>query len=84
MTTETVEPFTLCQETNWYDNIPEQGILCTTYACNGSLPRIVIISERNIWGYFKDNYGCAYKEATPLSKDEAIALVYQGAQHASQ
>jgi hypothetical protein len=72
------------QKVNWYDNIPEQGILCwisdgnksPTYKQKGTLPGIVLQYKKDSPMPFRVN-GCSRKYAIPLTQEEANNLIYQ-------
>jgi hypothetical protein len=75
------EDYSIYQESHWYDNIPEQGILCE--ASNrpfGAAPiKIkVVMLQRTESGFFMDVRGYIYRYAVPLTKEQALELVYKG------
>ena len=72
--TEVIEP-------KWYDNIPTQGILCwvtTTRKLSSTIRFINDYKEGKDYPFYCWLTGQAYKEVTPLTKEEVMQFIYQG------
>lgn len=68
----TIEPM-------WYENIPEQGILCWVDDNSGTQLRIVTKYRSEFEFHFKvEGTGVWYKNATPLTLEEIKQYIYQG------
>lgn len=63
----------------WYDNIPEQGILCRVYASvDTPLAAAVIIAKYE--DAYVDSIGLYWDEAIPMTQEEITPLLYKAAQ----
>jgi len=66
-------------EPKWYDNIPEQGILCWVW--NTKTERTIRILKyyyaETQYPYMVDG-GYGWEYATPLTREEAEELIYRG------
>lgn len=74
--TEIIEP------APWYENIPEQGVLCWVWSTDDELDKEIriVVGYNKFSGYpflLKDG---VLTNVTPLTPEEAMNLVYQGEQ----
>lgn len=70
------------EEPNWYDNIPAQGVLCWVKYDPTSERETRIVYSKKDEGFYSERPGedddsFAWKEATPLTREEAQKLIYE-------
>jgi len=64
------------EKVEWYDNIPEQGILCWVTKSKNSITEIdVVFSYSN--GKFIDRNNAYWLHATPLTEGEVNQYIYK-------
>ena len=69
-------------EPKWYDNIPEQGVLCFVAQKQHELEQsqLVRIIFEFFDGRFKQRNGFVWKYARPVTLEEIQHLIYKGGQ----
>lgn len=70
--------FCVRKEEQWYDNIPEQGVLCwvkTRPEHRGIVRTVIGCSKKCVPPYLTDT-GANWTYATPLTKEEVLHYVY--------
>jgi hypothetical protein len=60
----------------WYENIPEQGVLCYVSHEDTTKPYISVITSYNR-NHFRTSEGCMYKKAIPLTEEEVKQFIYK-------
>jgi hypothetical protein len=73
------ELWSLGNPSNWYDYIPEHGVLCLVGAKATALKLIKSVDDK---GRFVDDSGFKWESAEPVTPDGAAKYLYQGAENA--